>query len=77
MIERGSNKHSPKVDDELKDEIEPVMRSGRPSRAEDWREPEPFPDDTDDPEVQAAVYGAPIAPAGTDEDSAPDETAGQ
>ncbi|MCH6471481.1 hypothetical protein [Sinomonas terrae] len=55
MIERGSNKHGPQLDDEMKHEDQGTVRSGRPGHVEDFRQTEPFPDDTDSPEVQAAV----------------------
>jgi hypothetical protein len=55
MIERGSSKHGPHVDDELKHEIEGDLRGGRPGHVEEWRQPEPFPDDTDDDETRAAM----------------------
>lgn len=55
MIERGSNKHGPHLDDEMKHEVEGTVRGGRPAHVEDFRQTEPFPDDTDSPEVQAAV----------------------
>lgn len=62
MIERGSNKHGPHIDDEMKHEIDGVLKGGRPAHVEEWRQTEPFPDDTDDEEVQAAMeQGVPPA----------------
>ena len=47
-MERGSTKHGPMLDDELKHETEGMMRSGQPAHAEEFRETEGVvPDDTD------------------------------
>ena len=51
-MERGSAKHSPREDDELKHELEGSVRANRSSRIEEWRDPEPPADD--DPDVPAA-----------------------
>lgn len=51
-MERGSSKHSPREDDELKHELDGTLRGNRPSRAEEWRDPEPPADD--DPDVPTA-----------------------
>ncbi len=48
-MHRESDKHGPLQDDELKNELEGTLRGNRPSRAEEWRDPEPPADD--DPEV--------------------------
>ena len=47
-MERG-NKHSPRVDDELEHEVEGMLRAERPTRAEEWKEPEPAGEDQPDP----------------------------
>lgn len=39
-VER-SDKHGPKLDDQLKEEMEPMERSAHEPRREEWREPEP------------------------------------
>lgn len=39
-MERGSDKHSPRVDDELEHEVEGLTRGGREPRAEEFREQE-------------------------------------
>ncbi|KUP96431.1 hypothetical protein [Thermobifida cellulosilytica] len=44
-MERGSNKHGPRIDEELKHEIDGVLKSGGPTRASEDREPEPLVDD--------------------------------
>jgi Protein of unknown function (DUF2795) len=41
MIERGSDKHGPRMDDQLGHEVEPVIRGDGPSRAEEWHDPDP------------------------------------
>ncbi|WP_197504915.1 MULTISPECIES: hypothetical protein [unclassified Mycobacterium] len=45
-MERGSSKHSPREDDELKHELDGTLRGNRPSRAEEWRDAEPRPTTT-------------------------------
>jgi hypothetical protein len=44
-MHRESDKHGPIKDDELKHELEGTLRGNRPSRAEEWRDPEPPADD--------------------------------
>jgi hypothetical protein len=48
-IQRGSDKHGARQDEQLQHELEGTLRANRPSRAEEWRDPEPPADD--DPEV--------------------------
>jgi len=48
-MERGNTKHGPLQDENLKHEVEPIVRGTGPSRAEEWRDPEPPADD--DPEL--------------------------
>ena len=50
-----STKHSPREDDELKHEIEGMLRSGRPTHAEEWNDPEPAAEG--DPDVDASPAG--------------------
>jgi hypothetical protein len=45
-MDRSTSKHGPRLDDELKKEVEGQMRSGRPTRAEQWHDPEPIEDET-------------------------------
>ncbi|MEV0973444.1 DUF2795 domain-containing protein [Microtetraspora glauca] len=40
-IQRGSDKHGPRVDDEQKHETEGLTRGGGTTHAEEWKEPEP------------------------------------
>jgi hypothetical protein len=51
-MERGSAKHSPREDDELKHELSGMIRGNSSSRSEEWRDPEPPADD--DPDVPSA-----------------------
>jgi hypothetical protein len=55
MIERGSNKHGPELDEQMKHESEGDVKGGRPAHAEEWKDTEPFPDETDSVETRAAV----------------------
>ncbi|WP_199430501.1 hypothetical protein [Qaidamihabitans albus] len=48
-MHRESDRHSPREDDELKSELQGMLKGNRPSRAEEWRDPEPPADD--DPAV--------------------------
>jgi hypothetical protein len=51
-MERGSAKHGPLRDDELKKEVEGLVRSGRPTRAEEWHDPEPVEDENTPDEAE-------------------------
>jgi hypothetical protein len=55
-VERGSDKHSPLRDDQLKHETEGLVRGGHGTHAEEWRDPEPSGEDQPD---------ADLAPTGT------------
>lgn len=44
-IERGSDKHSPLMDDALSGEVEGLVRSGHSTHAEEWKDPEPAGED--------------------------------
>ncbi len=48
-MQRGSDRLSVHRDDEMKHELQGLLRSGHPTRTEEWHDPEPFADD--DPEV--------------------------
>ncbi|MGN6243781.1 MAG: hypothetical protein ACTHQ3_08910 [Motilibacteraceae bacterium] len=39
--QRGSDKHSARVDDQLEHELEGMQRAGRSTHAEEWKDPEP------------------------------------
>ena len=50
-----STKHSPREDEQLKHEIEGMIRSGRSTHAEEWNDPEPAAED--DPDIDASPGG--------------------
>jgi hypothetical protein len=66
--QRGSDKHGPRLDDQLDADVRPETRSGQHLRSQEWREPEPEGDD------QAPTYprGGP-APGVVGEDLSPQE----
>jgi hypothetical protein len=55
-MERGSDKVSPRLDEELQHETEGLVRSGHSTHAEEWKDPEPSGEDQPD---------ADLAPDGT------------
>ncbi|MFJ7077014.1 DUF2795 domain-containing protein [Streptomyces sp. NPDC098781] len=55
-MQRGSDRLSVHRDDEMKHELQGLLRSGRPTRTEEWHDPEPSAED--DPQVA----GGPVAP---------------
>jgi hypothetical protein len=55
MAERGNTKHGSNLDDQMKHETQGAVHANQPPHAEEWRETEPFPDDTDPAEVQEAL----------------------
>jgi hypothetical protein len=55
-MQRGSDRLSRHRDDEMKHELQGLLRSGHPTRSEEWHDPEPTAED--DPEV----WGGPVAP---------------
>ncbi|MFF7450424.1 MULTISPECIES: DUF2795 domain-containing protein [unclassified Streptomyces] len=55
-MQRGSDRLSVHRDDEMKHELQGLLRSGHPTRAEEWHDPEPTADD--DP----VIAGGPVAP---------------
>jgi len=58
-MQRGSDRLSVHRDDEMKHELQELLRSGHPTRTDEWHDPEPAADD--DP----AVWAGPVAPGGT------------
>ncbi|MFB6961249.1 DUF2795 domain-containing protein [Streptomyces sp. NPDC056309] len=58
-MQRGSDRLSVHRDDEMKHELKGLLRSGHPTRSEEWHDPEPTAED--DPEV----WGGPVAPGGS------------
>jgi hypothetical protein len=68
-VQRGSDKHGSRVDEQLEHEGEGLTRSGRSTRAEEWADPEPAGEDQ--PEVDRApdvslVGGVPDGTTATD-----------
>lgn len=55
MAERGNTKHGSELDDQMKHEAQAAVHGNQPPHAEEFRETEPFPDDTDPAEVQEAL----------------------
>ncbi|HWD03321.1 MAG TPA: hypothetical protein VG674_12810 [Amycolatopsis sp.] len=49
---RESDQHSPRADDELKAELQGMLKGNGPAHAERWRDPE-LPDDEDEPDAPA------------------------
>ncbi|MFG2637173.1 DUF2795 domain-containing protein [Streptomyces sp. NPDC048362] len=60
-MQRGSDRMSVHRDDEMKHELEGLLRSGHPTRVEEWNDPEPAADD--DPEVWSGPVGGLGSPA--------------
>lgn len=56
-MQRGSDRLNVHRDDEMKQELQGLLRSGHPTRTEEWHDPEPYAED--DPEV---TYG-PVTPS--------------
>jgi hypothetical protein len=48
-MRRESDQHSPREDDELKSEVQGMLKGGGPTHTEEWADPEPPADD--DPRV--------------------------
>jgi hypothetical protein len=51
-MDRGSSKHSPRVDEQMADEVEGIVHGVAGARAEEWKSPEPSGEDQ--PEVTIA-----------------------
>lgn len=68
--QRGNTTHGPNLDDELEQETRGMVQGhGGSPHAEPFRETEPLPDDTDDPEVEEAFWeDEPAAAAESDAD---------
>ncbi|MBV2365102.1 hypothetical protein ACFPZ0_25195 [Streptomonospora nanhaiensis] len=48
-MERGSDKHGPRIDDQLESEVQGVLRGGKPTRVREELEPEPTVTDDGEP----------------------------
>ena len=53
-IQRGNTKHGPELDEQMEQESRGMVQGHGSPHAEPFRETEPLPDDTDDPEVERA-----------------------
>ncbi|GGW09671.1 hypothetical protein GCM10018980_21280 [Streptomyces capoamus] len=60
-MQRGSDRLSVHRDDEMKHELQGLLRSGHPTRVEEWHDPEPAADD--DPQLWTGPVGGLGAPA--------------
>ncbi|MGW0822616.1 DUF2795 domain-containing protein [Streptomyces sp. NPDC002845] len=60
-MQRGSDRLSVHRDDEMKHELQGLLRSGHPTRTEEWHDPEPTAED--DPEVAAGPVTPSRSPA--------------
>ena len=69
MTESRSTKHNPRVDEELEHEVQGMLKSERPTRAEEWREVEPAAEG--DPDVDTDPAGTLVGgtPVGMDADA--------
>ncbi|MCP3819106.1 DUF2795 domain-containing protein [Streptomyces sp. A3M-1-3] len=56
-MQRGSDRLSRRQDDEMKHQLQGLLRSGHPTRTEEWHDPEPFAED--DPEVASGPVPRP------------------
>jgi hypothetical protein len=74
MAERGNTTHGQNLDDQMKHETQGMVRGNKPAHAEEFRETEPFPDDTDSEEVQSALD--PVAKPDTPEGGESSERGG-
>ncbi len=66
-MDRSSTKHGARLDDEMKHEVEGQMRAGRPTRAEEWHDPEPV-ETEDSPEPLDEIRARAEAERGRTED---------
>ncbi|MET9254688.1 DUF2795 domain-containing protein [Streptomyces sp. NPDC003717] len=55
-MQRGSDRMSAHRDDEMKHELQGLLRSGHPTRTEEWHDPEPVAEDSPD------VASGPVTP---------------
>jgi len=68
-MDRGSNKHGPRLDEQLAHEVGGLTSAGRSTHAEEWRDPEPSGEDQ--PDVDRAPDGTLVG--GTPAGITPDE----
>lgn len=72
-VERGSDKHSPRLDEALRHETEGMVRSGRDTHAEEWKSAEPSGED--EPDVDRVPDGT--RSGGTPNGMTSDDVAGR
>ena len=68
-MQRGSDKHSPRVDEQMKGEVGGLITSGRDTHAEEWKTPEPAGEDQPDVDLVpdgTLVGGVPAGMTETD-----------
>ncbi|MQA01924.1 MAG: DUF2795 domain-containing protein [Streptosporangiales bacterium] len=67
-MQRGSDRHGQRLDEELKHETEPLERSGVQPHSEEWRQPEaPADDEPEPPGAPGGTYRG-ATPPGLDPD---------
>ena len=54
-IQRGNTTHGPHMDDQLRHETEGLVNGVGDTHVEPFRQTEPLPDDTDDPDTERAL----------------------
>ncbi|MFC7303333.1 hypothetical protein ACFQVC_03775 [Streptomyces monticola] len=64
-MQRGSDRLNVHRDDEMKHELQGLLRSGHPTRTEEWNDPEPAADDDPRPVSAAEPPGRPLGPVAT------------
>jgi hypothetical protein len=67
-MQRGSDKHSPRVDDALEGEVRGMMTAGRETRGEDWNSAEPSGEDQPEVDLAPGVTLSGAVPDGMTED---------
>ncbi|MBV9292195.1 MAG: DUF2795 domain-containing protein [Frankiales bacterium] len=72
-MERGSDKVSVKLDEQMKHETQGLVRSGRSTHAEEWKDPEPVGEDQ--PDADLAPEGTLVG--GVPEGMSPDDVEGR
>ena len=67
-MDRGSDKVSPRADEELKHQTQGLIRSGHTTHAEEWKDPEPVGEDQPDADLvpNGSLHGG--APEGMEPD---------
>ncbi|NUW42615.1 DUF2795 domain-containing protein [Nonomuraea rhodomycinica] len=63
-MDRGSAKHTRRVDEQQKHETEGMVRGGGPTHAEEWKEPEPTPAPGEEEHARYAPGHEPGTPEG-------------